>query len=383
MSLRRSARVQLKPETILPLTNAAPPAKKRVRKSKLEEQDDLITHSNPAKSMPPPPTTPNKRRKLTTNTTPAPKLTLPRTPSTHPILPNRTNAPLLTPSGKHTLPPPAFNTSPSKVPDVSTLTNKSLLPTAYAHLISVAPNLAPLIESHPCTPFSAEGLAEPVDPWQSLVSSIIGQQVSGAAASSIKRKFVALFNTAEDEVKKDGYWEDNTPANENIDTAAAASKPKSTFPTPAQVVSKDLPTLRTAGLSQRKAEYISGLAAAFLDKSLTPSLLLNGTDQEVHDALIAIRGLGPWSVEMFMLFSLKRTDVFSTGDLGVQRGMAGFVGKWKVGLKAKEGGGKWKYMKEQEMLEIGERFRPFRSIFMWYMWRIGDGVDISAIGEQV
>lgn len=360
MSLRRSARVQLKPETILPLTDAAPPAKKRVRKSKLEEQDDLPTHSNPAKSMPPPPTTPNKRRKLTTNTTPAPKLTLPRTPSTHPILPNRTNAPLLTPSGKHTLPPPAFNTSPSKVPDVSTLTNKSLLPTAYAHLISVAPNLAPLIESHPCTPFSAEGLAEPVDPWQSLVSSIIGQQVSGAAASSIKRKFVALFNTAEDEVKKDGYWEDNTPANENIDTAAAASKPKSTFPTPAQVVSKDLPTLRTAGLSQRKAEYISGLAAAFLDKSLTPSLLLNGTDQEVHDALIAIRGLGPWSVEMFMLFSLKRTDVFSTGDLGVQRGMAGFVGKWKVGLKAKEGGGKWKYMKEQEMLEIGERFRPFR-----------------------
>ncbi|SMR63994.1 unnamed protein product [Zymoseptoria tritici ST99CH_3D1] len=383
MSLRRSARVQLKPETILPLTDAAPPAKKSVRKSKLEEQDDLPTHSNPAKSMPPPPTTPNKRRKLTTNTTPAPKLTLPRTPSTHPILPNRTNAPLLTPSGKHTLPPPAFNSSPSKVPDVSTLTNKTLLPTAYAHLISVAPTLAPLIESHPCTPFSPEGLAEAVDPWQSLVSSIIGQQVSGAAASSIKRKFVALFNTAEDEVKKEGYWDGDTPANEDTDTAAAAPPPKSTFPTPAQVVAKDLPTLRTAGLSQRKAEYISGLASAFLDKSLTPSLLLNGTDQEVHDALIAIRGLGAWSVEMFMLFSLKRTDVFSTGDLGVQRGMAGFVGKWKVGSKAKEGGGKWKYMKEQEMLEIGERFRPFRSIFMWYMWRIGDGVDISAIGEQV
>jgi DNA-3-methyladenine glycosylase II len=203
-----------------------------------------------------------------------------------------------------------------------------------------------------------------VDPWQSLVSSIIGQQVSGAAASSIKRKFVALFHPPEGEggtetdgdVKAEGYWDK--------ETAEERRKPQSSFPTPAQVVATPLPTLRTAGLSQRKAEYISGLAAAFLDQSLTPNLLLNGTDEEVHNALIAIRGLGAWSVEMFMLFSLKRTDVFSTGDLGVQRGMAGFVGKWKPGkgkaAKGKEGGGKWKYMSEKEMLEIGERFRPFR-----------------------
>jgi hypothetical protein len=85
--------------------------------------------------------------------------------------------------------------------------------------------------------------------------------------------------------------------------------------------------------------------------------------------LVAVRGLGAWSVEMFMCFALKRMDVFSTGDLGVQRGMAAYVGKDVKKLKAK-GGGKWKYMSEKDMLETAEKFRPYRSLFMWYMWRI-------------
>ena len=84
--------------------------------------------------------------------------------------------------------------------------------------------------------------------------------------------------------------------------------------------------------------------------------------------LVAVRGLGVWSVEMFMCFGLKRMDVFSTGDLGVQRGMAAYMGRDVAKLKNKGGGNKWKYMKEAEMLEIAERFRPYRSLFMWYMW---------------
>lgn len=78
---------------------------------------------------------------------------------------------------------------------------------------------------------------------------------------------------------------------------------------------------------------------------------------------------------MFMLFGLKRMDVFSTGDLGAQRGMAAYVGRDVAKLKAKARG-KWKYMSEKDMLEISESFRPYRSLFMWYMWRIED-VDVD------
>jgi len=106
-------------------------------------------------------------------------------------------------------------------------------------------------------------------------------------------------------------------------------------------------------------------------------MLLRASDEEVMEKLIAVRGLGKWSVEMFACFGLKRMDIFSTGDLGVQRGMASFMGKDVGKLKAK-GGGNWKYMSEKDMLEGSEKFRPYRSLFMWYMWRAED-VDVSAV----
>lgn len=126
-----------------------------------------------------------------------------------------------------------------------------------------------------------------------MVSSIIGQQVSGAAAKSIKDRFVALFN---------------------VDGGGGEKR----FPTPEEIVRIDIATLRTAGLSQRKAEYIQGLAQKFASGELSARMLLNASDQELVDKLTAVRGLGLWSVEMFACFALKRIDVFSTGDLGVQ-----------------------------------------------------------------
>ena len=99
-------------------------------------------------------------------------------------------------------------------------------------------------------------------------------------------------------------------------------------------------------------------------------MLVAASDEEVLEKLVAVRGLGRWSVEMFATFGLKRMDVFSTGDLGVQRGMASFVGRDVAKLKGK--GGKWKYMSEAEMLSIANRFVPYRSLFMWYMWRVED-----------
>ncbi|EEY14503.1 DNA-3-methyladenine glycosylase [Verticillium alfalfae VaMs.102] len=98
---------------------------------------------------------------------------------------------------------------------------------------------------------------------------------------------------------------------------------------------------------------------------------------EVLEKLIAIRGLGQWSVEMFACFALKRMDVFSLGDLGVQRGMAAFEGRDVAKLKAK-GGGKWKYMSEKDMIDMSDKFAPYRSVFMWYMWRVEE-TDISTL----
>lgn len=220
-------------------------------------------------------------------------------PLDRPVDPHRTNATLRTPRGSSVVayPPGTQEVPPSKTGlPRPTATTGTLLDQAVAHLIATDPRLKPLIEKHPCPLFSPVGLAEEVDPFQALASSIIGQQVSGAAAKSIKKKFVALFNTQEED--------------ETLRTTR--------FPTPTEVAQCDIATLRTAGLSQRKAEYLQGLAEKFVSGELSTEMLLKASDEEVLEKLIAVRGLGKWSVEMFACFGLKRIDVFSTGDLGVQ-----------------------------------------------------------------
>ncbi|KAI4116117.1 MAG: hypothetical protein LQ345_003410 [Seirophora villosa] len=124
----------------------------------------------------------------------------------------------------------------------------------------------------------------------------MAQQVSGAAASSIKTRLVGLFR------ERLGVEESGTD-----DTS---------FPSPAQVASSDVAFLRTAlaaGLSTRKAEYIKGLAQKFANGELTASMLTNANDEELTGKLTAVRGLGLWSVQMFACFALKRADIFSTG----------------------------------------------------------------------
>lgn len=154
--------------------------------------------------------------------------------------------------------------------------------------------------------------------------------------------------------------------------------PNRQFPTPSQVAAASIETLRGAGLSQRKAEYVQGLAGQFASGELTAQWLADAPYGEVVERLTAVRGLGRWSVEMFACFGLKRMDVFSTGDLGVQRGMAAFAGRDVAKLKAKGGGNKWKYMGEGEMVEMAAPFSPYRSLFMWYMWRVEE-TDISML----
>ncbi|KAK9249419.1 DNA glycosylase [Lipomyces tetrasporus] len=228
------------------------------------------------------------------------------------------------------------------------------LETAIAHLVSIDPRFTQLTTMHPCEMFSEHNLESPVDPFESLGSSIISQQISGAAARSIKRKFLALFNGESEGESDDTELEDL----------------KKRFPTPGEVLRKDVATLRTVGFSQRKAEYMLDLASKFHSGEINPHGLLTLPDDEIVELLTKVRGLGVWSAEMFLIFGLKRPDVFSTGDLGVQRGMAQWYGKNIALAKGKKG--KFKYMSEAEMIERSDAFRPYRTLFTWYMWRAGD-----------
>jgi DNA-3-methyladenine glycosylase II len=382
MSLRRSARVKTAAPTEAPvvLPETTQPPRKRQKKSAPAKNPvtEAVAQDEVDKDAMPPPTTPNNKRPRVAKSaeklppiTPTPSaiglMTNTRTPTyssgdidgeeptpERRVEAGHANANLITPGGTQVQ--PSFSNfeeaSPSR-PTANGGTTGSLLETACNHLLTVDPTLKPLIDKHHCRVFSPQGLDEEIDPFRSLSSGIMAQQVSGAAAKSIKNKFISLF--------------------------PAEQCPKG-FPPPALVAQQTIAKLREAGLSQRKAEYIQGMASQFASGDLTAAFLLDAPDDEVMKKLVAVRGLGAWSVEMFMCFALKRMDVFSTGDLGVQRGMAAYVGRDVKKLKAK-GGGKWKYMSEKEMVETAEKFRPYRSLFMWYMWRIEE-VDTVALEDN-
>ncbi|KAF2663770.1 DNA glycosylase [Microthyrium microscopicum] len=327
--------------------------KASVTATESQERDEIKTpkkRARAAKSPPPSTPTPSAAKAMA-----EPAVTPKKTSRPRQANPLATNAPLQTPGGSRVVkayPSDLFEMTPNTAAKSDVTTTDNLLKTACDHLCSVDPRLKAAIDKHHCSVFSPEGLQEEINPFSSLCSSIISQQVSGAAAASIKRKFIGLFPE---------------PAKPN---------PRH-FPTPAQILEKDIETLRTAGLSQRKAEYITGLSEKFVSGELSSQMLIDASDEELLEKLIAVRGLGRWSVEMFACFSLKRMDIFSTGDLGVQRGMAAYIGKDVSKLKAK-GGGKWKYMSEQDMLDIASKFVPYRSLFMWYMWRMED-VNLDAL----
>lgn len=346
----------------------APPAKPAVnaRKRKASEESKPSAKATAAPSNP-------KKKRATAPTSPPPMTTTPMPSAVDDIAksakkptnasvarladPRYTNALLVSPETSRIVSRNVEPVSPIKFPKKAggggatkakaPTTTQTLLQEACDYLISVDERMKPLIEKHHCKMFSPEGLDEKTEPFESLCSGIISQQVSGAAAKSIKAKFVGLFEHA------DGR-----------------------FPHPSEVVLLSIEKLRTAGLSQRKAEYIQGLAEKFQNGELSAQMLQDAPYEEVLERLIAVRGIGKWSVEMFACFTLKRMDVFSTGDLGVQRGMAAFVGRDVSKLKGK--GGKWKYMSEQDMLELSEKFSPYRTLFMWYMWRVED-TDVSTM----
>lgn len=192
---------------------------------------------------------------------------------------------------------------------------------AAAHLTSIEPRFAPLVDKHGTMPL------EPTqDPFASLGGTIIYQQLAGAAAKTIHGRFCALY-------------------------------PRKKFPKPADVAATSMERLRSAGLSRGKALSLLDLAAHFADGRVKTTALLAAEGDEVARLLLPIRGIGPWSVDMFQMFALCRPDVWPTGDLGVRMGLQHFL--------------KLRALPDPARMEkAAAKWRPYRSLAAWYMWRV-------------
>jgi DNA-3-methyladenine glycosylase II len=150
----------------------------------------------------------------------------------------------------------------------------TFLSRASEHLISVDPRFKDLLAKNHCRIYSPEGLSEGVDPFKSLVCGILSQQVSGAAARSITRKFVLLFTPPADD---------------------EGNPPTGFFPTPHAVLTKTPEEIRTAGLSGRKVEYVLDLSARFADGRLKAEDMVSESDETIIEKLVEVRGIGRWS----------------------------------------------------------------------------------------
>jgi DNA-3-methyladenine glycosylase II len=170
---------------------------------------------------------------------------------------------------------------------------------------------------------------KPQPPFESLLRAIVFQQLAGAAAATIFGRVKALGS--------DG----NCPSPEEI---LRATRPK----------------LRRAGLSRQKIAAVKDLAKKTLDGTVPPlAMIRRMSEEEILERLTQVRGIGEWSVHMFLMFQLGRPDVLPIKDYGIRKGF-----QHVYGLEDEP--------KPQEVLEYAERWRPYRSIASWYLWRAVD-----------
>ncbi len=160
--------------------------------------------------------------------------------------------------------------------------------------------------------------------FAALVRSIVYQQLAGAAAAAIHGRLVSLLGGGV---------------------------------TPEALVGLPVEALRAVGLSSAKVSALRDLAEKVLDGTveLAPRRVARASDEEIVARLSTVRGVGPWTAQMFLMFQLRRLDVWPSGDLGVRRG---YGLAWQVAMPS-----------ERELQPLGERFRPFRSVAAWYCWR--------------
>ena len=167
-------------------------------------------------------------------------------------------------------------------------------------------------------------------PYEALLESIVYQQLTGHAAATIYARTCKLFGS-------------------------------SRCPRPAAVAGASIDALRSAGLSRSKAVAVQDLARCALDGTIpTRAKTEKLSDDELVERLTAVRGIGRWTVEMFLIFTLGRPDALPVDDYGVKKGFAKTFGRRIL-------------PKPTELADHGERWRPFRTVASWYLWRASDG----------
>ena len=164
--------------------------------------------------------------------------------------------------------------------------------------------------------------------FEALVRAIVYQQLSGKAAATIYERFKDLFTNNK-------------------------------FPSPAIVMEKSNEELRSVGLSNQKSSYIHNIANAFYTGTI-PKNINAIDDNEVIECLTTIKGVGPWTAEMFLMFTLNRPDVFPVTDLGIQKGFQLFFQLDKL-------------PRPDQMIKNAEPWRPYRTLAAWYLWRLVEG----------
>jgi len=168
-----------------------------------------------------------------------------------------------------------------------------------------------------------------IRPFDALAESIAYQQLSGKAAATIWGRVRALY-------------------------------PKKKYLDPKLVLATPHRKLRAAGLSRSKIAALKDLAAKTIDGTVpTARALACMSDEEIIARLTAVRGIGRWTVEMLLLFDLGRPDVWPVDDYGVRKGFAKIFGRRKLPTP-------------KQLMKIGEKWRPYRSVAAWYFWRALD-----------
>jgi len=165
------------------------------------------------------------------------------------------------------------------------------------------------------------------DLYVSLMRAIVGQQLSIKAAATIWSRFLALF--------KDGYPDAKT------------------------ILKMKDEKLRAVGLSYQKASYIKNISTFSIEKTLNYKVLKSKTDEDLINYLVEIKGVGKWTIEMLLMFSLNREDILPLDDLGIQKGIRTI---YKLTVENK----KELY---KQMIEATEHLRPYRTLACKYLWR--------------
>ncbi|PYJ50693.1 MAG: DNA-3-methyladenine glycosylase 2 family protein [Verrucomicrobia bacterium] len=171
-----------------------------------------------------------------------------------------------------------------------------------------------------------------IRPFDALAESIAYQQLSGKAAATIFGRVRALY-----------------PGRKYLD--------------PEKILATQDETFRAAGLSRNKIAALKDLAAKTIDGTVPAGRgLIRMSDDEIVTRLTTVRGIGRWTVEMLLLFDLGRPDVWPVDDYGVRKGFAKTFGKRKLPTP-------------KQLMKLGEKWRPYRSIAAWYFWRALDAPE--------